>query len=476
MRQSLASKRSISARSCLRRSLLRSLSGEFIVVRCPLKIGSQTLAHMLGVRCRRSVPAFGAGVRCRRSVPAFGAPGEYPASFRCAGQTPRAVLLRCYPSFTMGKASQTVVIDGAAARVGGGVSRLRELARSTADLAPQHEYIFVAGPAVAEQIDSLPPKGRLRPVPSLARSVPLRLLWEHLVMPQSLRRSSPDWVLSPFNVLPLGPGGHRRNHAVIVSNLAPFEEKTIASARGYQARRLKLLRRLTLASLRRADVIFFLSRRARELLESKTPASVKVLPMSPPHPEALAAARDSDAAQHVTHGRFFLFVGDVMRHKRVADAVRAAIHLEREGAEVGLVVCGNDVEADYGTEVRALAATSNRIRFLGGTSHADTLALMRASVATVSCSEIENTSRIPTESLSVGTPLISSDIPSARDVCGDAAMYFPAGDVGALTDAMRQVLNSGQLRDELVTRGNARLSGLDHLSATRAILSTMDLL
>lgn len=346
----------------------------------------------------------------------------------------------------METASQTIVIDGAAARVGGGVSRLRELARSTAALAPEHEYIFVAGPTVASQIGSLPPKSRLRTVPRLARSVPLRLLWEHLLMPPSLRRSSPDWVLSPFNVLPLGPSGHRPKQAVIVSNLAPFEEETVANARGYQARRLKLLRRLTLASLRRADVVFFLSRRAGELLESKTSAHVEMLPMSPPDPEVLAAAQNSDAAQRVTQGRFFLFVGDVMRHKRVADAVRAVINLEGKGADVGLVVCGNDVETDYGSQVRALAATSDRVRLLGGTAHADTLALMRASVATVSCSEIENPGRIPTESLSVGTPLITSDIPSARDVCEDSAMYYPAGDVDALTDAMQQVLDSAQLR------------------------------
>ena len=63
------------------------------------------------------------------------------------------------------------------------------------------------------------------------------------------------------------------------------------------------------------------------------------------------------------------------------------------------------------------------------------------------------------EAMSVGLPVVASDIPAVREVGGDAAMCVPVGDVRALGHALAQVLKSPDLRDRLKALGLARAAG-----------------
>jgi len=47
---------------------------------------------------------------------------------------------------------------------------------------------------------------------------------------------------------------------------------------------------------------------------------------------------------------------------------------------------------------------------------------------------------VPLEALAAGRPVVVSDIPAHREVCGDAALYAPVGDVDAWCDAVRTAL------------------------------------
>src|SRR6266542_3673113 len=97
-----------------------------------------------------------------------------------------------------------IAIDTSAARMGGGASRTVELAAALRELAPQHEYLFVVSPSIAARLGEVPPKTRLMLVPRPLRSVAGRMAWEHLYLPSAFAAAGVDWVIAPFNVLPLG--------------------------------------------------------------------------------------------------------------------------------------------------------------------------------------------------------------------------------------------------------------------------------
>ena len=58
------------------------------------------------------------------------------------------------------------------------------------------------------------------------------------------------------------------------------------------------------------------------------------------------------------------------------------------------------------------------------------------------------------EAMKCGCPVLSSDIPVLREVCGDAAIFFNPYHVEEMRDTIRQFLNADKtLRSTLVSKG-----------------------
>jgi glycosyltransferase involved in cell wall biosynthesis len=378
------------------------------------------------------------------------------------------------------RARSRVLITAAAARSGGGAARVREVVNSMPLLAPGHQYLLTLNQGQEVDLD-LPPQVTSIPVPQLfADPLPLAI-WSWFRLPARVQPGSVDWVLAPFGVAPLTnwplPSPCL---AVILSNIGPFAPQIYRPTHGYQAARLRLLRSLTLASLRAADRIFLLSQEAyRYVGIGVDDAKVTFLPMAPPSPAVLAEAQETRLLPALAGRPFFVTVGDLLLHKGIEDAIHAIDLVARRYPDVRLVVCGYPMDRAYANRLStvAQAASPGGVLFTGALPHAQALALMRESVATVICSRIENPNRVPSEAMSVGSPLVAADVPVSREVCGDAALYYPVRDHSVLAEHMTQLIEgTGEpSRDALIAAGERRIAGLDWLSATRTILHEMDL-
>jgi glycosyltransferase involved in cell wall biosynthesis len=128
-------------------------------------------------------------------------------------------------------------------------------------------------------------------------------------------------------------------------------------------------------------------------------------------------------------------------------------------------------------ELKELSARSsgNAIVFIGSRPQSEVVALMRASVATVVCSRVENVSRIPIEAMWSGSPVVAVDLPSSREACGEAPWYYPAGDSLALAEMLRELLMCPDRRLALIEAGFRQIAGRDWTSSTRAVLSALGL-
>lgn len=81
--------------------------------------------------------------------------------------------------------------------------------------------------------------------------------------------------------------------------------------------------------------------------------------------------------------------------------------------------------------------------------------LARARVAVVP-SRWEGFSLFAAEAMAAGTPVVASDVDGLAEVVGDAGLLVPAGDSGALADALRRVLTDDALAMRLSAAGRAR--------------------
>lgn len=116
--------------------------------------------------------------------------------------------------------------------------------------------------------------------------------------------------------------------------------------------------------------------------------------------------------------------------------------------------------AGEGPETEALRAREiPRIEWLGTISEPEKAARLRA--ATVFCAPSlrqESFGIVLLEAMAAGTAVVASDIPGYRNVArpDDDALLFPAGDVDALRDRLRTVLDDPARRSELVAAGDRR--------------------
>ncbi len=69
--------------------------------------------------------------------------------------------------------------------------------------------------------------------------------------------------------------------------------------------------------------------------------------------------------------------------------------------------------------------------------------------------------------MACGVPVITSDAASLPEVVGDAGLTVPPLDVGALTEALRQVLSDPVVHADLAARGRVRASRFSWLEAAR---------
>ena len=64
------------------------------------------------------------------------------------------------------------------------------------------------------------------------------------------------------------------------------------------------------------------------------------------------------------------------------------------------------------------------------------------------------------ESMAAGVPVVATDVPIHREICGDAALYFRPGDPDDLARQLMELDKDPELRATLVRRGHARASDM----------------
>lgn len=188
-------------------------------------------------------------------------------------------------------------------------------------------------------------------------------------------------------------------------------------------------------SLTFADYVACVSRSgARRLKETHPGSSQKVRFV----PNGVSTAPDESNAEALlsrhglTSGRFVVGVGRLVPEKRFDDLVEA---FNASGLDMKLVIAGgSDHEDAYAKALRAKA--SDRVVFTGRLPREAVFDLYRHASLFVLPSTHEGLPVAALEALSVGTPVLLSDIEPCLDMDLPSGSYFPARDVGALSRAL----------------------------------------
>ena len=76
--------------------------------------------------------------------------------------------------------------------------------------------------------------------------------------------------------------------------------------------------------------------------------------------------------------------------------------------------------------------------------------------------------------MSLDCPVITSEVPGAREQFGDAALYFPPTDERELAERLAELLGSKELRRRMVQRGRARAKLFTVEDYAKSVLALLD--
>jgi glycosyltransferase involved in cell wall biosynthesis len=172
---------------------------------------------------------------------------------------------------------------------------------------------------------------------------------------------------------------------------------------------------------------------------------------SPELPDELAA--------RIAGRPYVLSIGRIEPRKDTVTLLRALPELAGRVADVLLVLAGPDGHAREAVDAAVAALPAelrDRVLMAGPVSEPARVALLQGALALAYPSLYEGFGFPVLEAMSLGTPVVSSDIPVLAEVGGDAALRAAVGEPSAFADALARLVEDAGLRESQVTAGRAR--------------------
>jgi glycosyltransferase involved in cell wall biosynthesis len=148
---------------------------------------------------------------------------------------------------------------------------------------------------------------------------------------------------------------------------------------------------------------------------------------------------------------FLLAVSSLSPRKNFQAVIDAVGRLGEVGFDV--VVAGAANPKVFG---RTKLTASDRIRFLGEVNDAELPALYKKAAAFIYPSLYEGFGLPPLEAMRLGCPVIVSDIPPHREVCGEAAVYCNPHDIQNIANQIMNIMSDADLRRRYADLGRTR--------------------
>lgn len=292
----------------------------------------------------------------------------------------------------------------------------------------------------------------------------MRVLWEHLLLAENLRRADLDLLHAPVNSLPLRlpcPG------IVTIHDLAVLRYPHLfrPTRRRYQQYSIR-------QSVRRAALVIAISEHTRQdAIELLRVPAERIRVISPMLEERFSPLLSEEAIAQFRQRRglpaqYILFLATLEPRKNLRRLIEAYALLKREAALPHQLVLAGARGWYYQTleqQVRT-AGLQEQIQFVGYVPEEEKPLWYQAADLFVYPSLYEGFGLPVAEAMACGVPVVTSNISSLPEVVGNDAAYgpqaaltIPPDDTGALARAMQRGLRDFALRQQLRERGLARV-------------------
>ncbi len=353
-------------------------------------------------------------------------------------------------------------INALSARMGGGQTYLVNLLRHPPD--PARMRLFVYAP-VSLELPRHPHVTRLKTACPTGNPI-LRALWEKTVLPKVLRRAGADVLFCPGGVVATrAPQGCRT--VTMFRNMIPFDPvQRRRYPPGYQRLRNRILHRVMLESMLRADRVIFISEHARRVIEKAAGRRLDHAVVIPHGVDEVFRGAGAQSPQRPgwLPTEYLLYVSTIDRYKAQVEVVRAYARLSamRPTGEKLLLV-GHETPG-YGRRVRheiSRLGLEGRVVLTGAVAHSEMPALYHRAKLHIFASESENCPNILLEAMAAGGAILASNRAPMPEFAGDAVVYFDPSRPAQLAARIAALIDDAPGRRRLGAKALARVARYD---------------
>jgi glycosyltransferase involved in cell wall biosynthesis len=271
---------------------------------------------------------------------------------------------------------------------------------------------------------------------------PVRAFYLHVLLPKLLERIRPD-ICHYTNFL--APISESRPYVVTIHDMGL---EVLRHAHPF-AKRI-YTKRLIPCTARKARLIITNSEYSKWEIVRHLGISedrIRVTPLA-----ASPGFRPQDVVPQVP---YFLYVGNLEPRKNVERLIEAFARMPRRDHQ--LIIVGDRWYQGSAAEEKARSLGLNgRVKFLGYVPRSDLPGLFSGATALIYPSLLEGFGLPIVEAMACGTPVITSNNSSMREVAGEAALLIDPRSVTEITEAMVRVVEDASLRAELSAKGLKR--------------------
>lgn len=361
-----------------------------------------------------------------------------------------------------------LLIHAVSAKGGGGVTYIGRFLKHASRIRPDWQFIAFLPQRTIAQIPPLAANVRLEATEIGFSPWWKRLWWDQITFRRLLRGERADALFSTAN---FGMTACPTPQILLVRNAlyfsATFQDTFLKLYSSSDKASFRLRRRLIVRSVQSADVV--MTPTAATLAEVRRYAKI------PPHkalvnPYGVEEVDPAGASTATSPGPAkpfqILYVSYYRENKNLTTLLKALRELQSKGMRAYRLI--TTLNPDTGDGLWALTSQEDRrlladplvasaVEMAGPSTPAEAMKLYERSDLFVFPSMVESFGFPLVEAMARGVPVLASDTPVNREVCGDAAVYFPMFDFKELAAQIECLADNGSLRAGLGTAGTARV-------------------
>lgn len=347
------------------------------------------------------------------------------------------------------------------ANTGAGIERYAyHLVKTLLNIDQQNDYVLFfhsdLSPETIHRVKANHP--RVKIVKLFRASSKLPLWNNHLMFSRILKKEKLDVTIFPANIIPLF---YHRRSVLVVHDLAIY-----IYPKWFPEKQWFSTRVLVPWSIRRASLIVAISQSTKldllRLFKVKEEKVNVIYPGVIVKDDYLDEEVNKIRKKFDIRGGYLLFIGTIEPRKNILNLIKAFSNyiFENEDSEVCLVLAGMK-----GWKFKQIFQQLNeinqrlvgaRIKYIGKISNRERNILLKNCQAFVFPSYYEGFGFPVIEAMALGSPVVTGDNSSLKEVAAECAYLVQADDANDIRRGIKAVLEDKILRQRLVSRGRAR--------------------